>query len=155
MYLSSLARKVLIGLTALVVLFLFVPLAYVALLAFNKSNSISFGGFSTRWWSVAFHDPDVRDALSGSIKTATLATFLALILGTLASFAVHRFEFFGRQAISFFVILPIALPGIVTGIALNSAFKQILGIQLGFLTLVVAHTTFCIVVVFNSGTSSA
>ena len=84
------------------------------------------------------------------MKTAAVATFLALLLGTLASLAVHRYRFFGRNVVSFAVILPIALPGIVTGIALNAAFRQILGWRLGFVTLVVAHTTFCIVVVYNN-----
>jgi putative spermidine/putrescine transport system permease protein len=150
MYLSLLARRVLAGLTAFVIVFLYAPIAYVVLLSFNKSRSIIFDGFTATWWTKTFENEEVRRALVGSVKTAIVATVLALILGTLASLAVHRFAFFGRDAVSFAVILPIALPGIVTGIALNAAFRQILGWQLGFLTLVVAHTTFCIVVVFNN-----
>ena len=118
-------------------------------------HRISFFGrdvvsFTTKWWGQAFRDEAVRAALSGSVKTATAATIVALILGTLASLAVHRFSFFGRDVVSFAVILPIALPGIVTGIALNAGFRQVLGWQLGFVTLIVAHATFCIVVVFNN-----
>jgi putative spermidine/putrescine transport system permease protein len=154
MYLSASVRRILGALTIAVVAFLFLPLGYVALLAFNRSKGLTFTGFSTKWWGVALHDADIskeiRSALAGSLKTAITATVIALILGTLASFAVHRFNFFGRQAISFFVILPIALPGIVTGIALNAGFREILHVKLGFLTLVVAHATFCIVVVFNN-----
>ena len=150
MHISSLSRRVLSALTALVVVFLYAPIAYVLLLSFNRDRSIIFGGFTTKWWGETFGDTEVRTALVGSLKTAALATILALILGTLASLAVHRFQFFGRSIVSFAVILPIALPGIVTGIALNAAFRQILGWRLGFLTLVVAHTTFCIVVVFNN-----
>ena len=130
--------------------FLYAPIAYVVLLAFNRARSIIFSGFTLHWWGDAWHNSEVRAALWGSVRTAVAATFLALVLGTLASFAVHRYRFFGREAVGFAVILPIALPGIVTGIALNSAFRQILGIRLGFLTLVVAHTTFCIVVVYNN-----
>ena len=85
-----------------------------------------------------------------SLKTGALATAIALVLGTLASLAVARHRFFGRETISFLVILPIALPGIVTGIALNSTFTQVLGIDLSLFTIVVAHATFCIVVVYNN-----
>jgi putative spermidine/putrescine transport system permease protein len=150
MHLSVLARRSLAILAGVVVCFLYAPIAYVVLLSFNRDRSIIYGGFTTKWWGQAFGDSEVRDALFASAKTAMVATTLALILGTLASLAVARFEFFGRGAVSFAVILPIALPGIVTGIALNAGFRQILGWRLGFLTLVVAHTTFCIVVVFNN-----
>ena len=150
MRLSSFSRRVLAGLSGLVIVFLYAPIAYVVLLSFNRARSIIFEGFTTTWWPQAFRNEEVRKALAGSVKTAVVATLLALVLGTLASLAVHRFDFFGRDAVSFAVILPIALPGIVTGIALNAAFRQVLGWQLGFLTLVVAHATFCIVVVFNN-----
>ncbi len=150
MRLSKLSRRVLAGLAGLVIFFLYAPIAYVILLSFNQARSIIYEGFTTRWWGQTFRNEEVREALAGSVKTAVVATIVALVLGTLASLAVHRFTFFGRDAVSFMVILPIALPGIVTGIALNAAFRQILGWQLGFLTLVVAHATFCIVVVFNN-----
>jgi putative spermidine/putrescine transport system permease protein len=164
MNLSPLARRTLGTLTALILAFLFAPIAYVFLLAFNKERSIIFSGFSTEWWSVAFRNEEVRTALWGSVRTALVAALLAVVLGTLLSLAVHRYEFFGRQTLSFLVVLPIALPGIITGIALNSAFrrmldvsifgrqpiKTLLGSQLGFRTLVVAHATFCIVVVYNN-----
>ena len=101
------------------------------------------------WWNQAFSTSGPRDALWTSVKTALAATGVALVLGTMASFAVQRFKFFGRDSVSLLVILPIALPGIVTGIALNAAFRQV-GIELGLLTLVVAHATFCIVVVYNN-----
>ncbi len=164
MYLSKNTRRLLGLITSLVLLFLFSPIAYVFLLAFNKERSIIFSSFSTKWWGVAWKNEEVRTALVGSIKTALTAALLAIILGTLLSLAVHRYSFFGRNTLSFLVVLPIALPGIVTGIALNSAFRRItdvrvfglhpfrtiLGTQLGFRTLVVAHATFCIVVVYNN-----
>jgi putative spermidine/putrescine transport system permease protein len=150
MHLSLLARRFLATFTGLVVIFLFAPIAYVILLSFNRERSIIFSGFSAEWWGVAWRNEEVRTALWGSVRTASVATVLSLVLGTLAAFAVHRFRFFGREAVSFLVILPIALPGIVTGIALNAAFRQILGVKLGFVTLVVAHSTFCIVVVYNN-----
>jgi putative spermidine/putrescine transport system permease protein len=164
MYLSAAARRLLGAITALVILFLFAPIAYVFLLAFNKPASIIFSSFSTKWFPVAWHDTDVRTALLGSVKTALAAALIAVVLGTLLSLAVQRYSFFGREALSFLVVLPISLPGIVTGIALNSAFRRILdtkvfgghpfravfGSELGFRTLVVAHATFCIVVVYNN-----
>jgi putative spermidine/putrescine transport system permease protein len=84
-----------------------------------------------------------------SLKTGCAATIVALVLGTLAAFALQRFRFFGRDTVNLVLILPIALPGIVTGVALNSAFRQV-NFQLGFASLVVAHATFCIVTVFNN-----
>ena len=150
MYLSTAVRRGIAILTAAVVLFLYAPIAYLGLLAFNRERSIIFSGFTLKWWGVAWRDHEVRRALWGSVRTATMATLVALVLGTLASLAVHRYRFFGRTTVSFAVILPIALPGIVTGIALNAAFRQILGVKLGFFTLVVAHATFCLVVVFNN-----
>ena len=85
-----------------------------------------------------------------SVEVALLATLIALVLGTMCAMALTRYSFFGRNSISLLVILPIALPGIVTGIALNNAFRTIFGWELGFLTIVVAHATFCIVTVFNN-----
>ena len=95
----------------------------------------------------------MRDALWTSLKAATGATPIALLLGTLASFAVARYRFFGRETISFLVVLPIALPGIVTGMALNATFREVLdpfGIGLGLFTVIVGHATFCIVVIYNN-----
>jgi putative spermidine/putrescine transport system permease protein len=135
----------------LVLLFLFVPIAIICLYAFNRSNVQSWPikGLSTRWISVAWHDPQVRSALWLSLKAGAFATAIALILGSLAAFAVHRFRFFGREAVSLLLVLPLALPGIVTGIALNSAF-QFAGVNLSLVTIVVGHATFCIVVVYNN-----
>jgi putative spermidine/putrescine transport system permease protein len=149
MHLSRFARTLIGSFTALVVLFLWAPIIYAGLLAFNRDKSTIFGGFSTKWWEPAFTDPEVLDALWGSLKVAYVATVLALVLGTLLAFALQRFSFFGKNAISFVVILPIALPGILTGLALNAAFRT-LGFSLGFKSLSVAHATFCIVVVHNN-----
>ena len=98
----------------------------------------------------AVENPGARDAFFTSIQVALIATAVALVLGTLAALAVSRHRFFGRETISFLVILPIALPGIVTGIALNSTFSQVFGIDLSLFTVVVGHATFCIVVVYNN-----
>ena len=92
----------------------------------------------------------MRDALLTSLKAGLGATAIALVLGTLAALAVARHRFFGREAVSFLVILPIALPGIVTGMALNSTFTEVLGVELSLFTIIVGHATFCIVVVYNN-----
>jgi len=135
----------------LVLAFLFVPIVLIVLYAFNRSNIESWPieGFSLHWYSVASHDPQVRSAFLLSVKVGLFATVLALLLGSAVAYALHQFRFFGREAISLLLVLPLALPGIITGIALNSFFS-FTGIQLGTLTIVIGHTTFCIVVVFNN-----
>ena len=136
---------------ALVLLFLFIPIALIVLYAFNKSNIQSWPipGVTTHWFAVAWDDSQVRSALWLSVQVGLTATALALVLGGMVSFALHQFRFFGRDAISLLLVLPIALPGIITGIALNSFFS-FTGIQFSILTIVAGHATFCIVVVFNN-----
>ena len=137
--------------TALTLVFVYTPIVVIALYAFNESRIQAWPikGVTLEWFDRALHNPGVRDALMLSIKAALGATFLALVLGTLASIAVARYRFFGRETISFLVILPIALPGIVTGMALNATFNTA-GVTLGLVTIIVGHATFCIVVVYNN-----
>ena len=132
--------------------FIYVPLLVIALESFSEARTFEWPppGFTLDWYDKAFDSTGARDAFLYSLKTAAIATGLALVLGTLASLGVARYDFFGRETISFLVILPIALPGIVTGIALNSTFTQVFGIDLSLFTIVVAHATFCIVVVYNN-----
>jgi putative spermidine/putrescine transport system permease protein len=106
-------------------------------------------GLSVKWFSVAWHDPQVRSAFLLSLKAAAAATVISLLLGTAAAFGVHRFRFFGREAVSLLLVLPLSLPGIITGIALNSAFN-FAGIRLALSTIIIGHATFCIVVVYNN-----
>lgn len=137
--------------TALTLVFVYTPIVVIALYAFNESRIQAWPikGVTLEWFDRALHNPGVRDALMLSIKAALGATLLALVLGTLASIAVARYRFFGRETISFLVILPIALPGIVTGMALNATFNTA-GVTLGLVTIIVGHATFCIVVVYNN-----
>jgi putative spermidine/putrescine transport system permease protein len=132
--------------------FIYAPLVVIVLYAFNENVTQGWpiDNFSTKWFSVAYHDEAVRGALWLSVQAALGATVLALALGTLASLAVSRYGFFGRETISFLVILPIALPGIITGLALQATFQNA-GIPFGLLTIIVGHATFCIVVVYNNG----
>jgi len=136
---------------ALVLAFLFLPIVFIVVYAFNKSNIESWpiSHFSLHWFAVAWHDPQVRSAFLLSVRVGLVATAVAMLLGSAVAFALHKFRFFGRDAISFLLVLPIALPGIITGIALNSFFS-FTGIQLGTLTIVIGHATFCIVVVYNN-----
>jgi putative spermidine/putrescine transport system permease protein len=135
----------------LVLAFLFAPIAVICLYAFNSSNVQSWPihGLSTKWLSVAWNDPQVRAALLLSLKAALLATLIALVLGSAAAFGVYRYRFFGREAVSLLVVLPLSLPGIITGIALNSAF-HFAGVGLSLTTIIIGHATFCIVVVYNN-----
>jgi putative spermidine/putrescine transport system permease protein len=148
---SKLLRAVLRVWVALVLAFLFVPIALIVLYAFNRSNIESWpiSGFSLHWFALAWDDPQVRSAFLLSLRVGLFATALALLLGSAVAYALHQFRFFGREAISLLLVLPLALPGIITGIALNSFFS-FTGIQFGTLTVVVGHTTFCIVVVYNN-----
>jgi putative spermidine/putrescine transport system permease protein len=146
---------VLRGLTGLTLAFIYMPLAVICLYAFNERRSLVWPlqGLTTKWFGRAIDNPGVRDALLVSLKAALGATVIAVLLGSLAALAVSRHRFFGREAISFLVILPIALPGIVTGMALNATFRNLpdpFGIELGLFTIMVGHATFCIVVVFNN-----
>jgi putative spermidine/putrescine transport system permease protein len=135
----------------IVLLFLFLPIAVVVLYAFNKSNVQSWpiAGLSTKWFSVAWHDQQVRSSLLLSVKAGLYATAIAVVLGSAAAFGVHKFTFFGKEAVSLLLVLPLALPGIITGIALNSTFT-FAGIDLSLMTIVIGHATFCIVVVYNN-----
>jgi putative spermidine/putrescine transport system permease protein len=132
--------------------FIYVPLIVIAIYAFNASAILHWPptGLTVDWFSKAFHDTAARDALWTSVRVALVATAIALLLGTLASLAVGRHRFFGRETVSFLVILPIALPGIVTGVALSNTFTQVLGVNLSLLTVIVGHATFCIVLVYNN-----
>ncbi|MBV8395321.1 MAG: ABC transporter permease [Actinobacteria bacterium] len=135
----------------LVLLFLYVPIVVICLYAFNKSNVQSWpiSGWTTHWFGSAIHNGDMQQALWLSLKAAALATVAAIALGSAAAFGVHRFRFFGREAVSFLLVLPIALPGIITGMALNSYFT-FWKLNFGLLTIVIGHATFCVVVVYNN-----
>jgi len=132
--------------------FLHFPILIIFMYAFNTQDAaFSFPpqGFTLKWFSVAFSRPDVLEAIKLSLKIALIATLIAMVLGTLASLALYRRAFFGKDVISLVVILPIALPGIITGLALLAAFKT-LGIEPGMFTIIVGHATFCVVIVFNN-----
>ncbi|WP_206050889.1 ABC transporter permease [Nocardioides speluncae] len=152
MILSSSARRVLAVLTWAVLALIYVPLIVVVFNSFNTNQAMTWppDGFTLTWWKRAWESQGAREAVLTSLQVAALATLTALVLGTLLAFALQRFDFFGKSSVNLLVILPIALPGIVTGIALNNAFKGIMNVELSLLTLVVAHATFCIVTVFNN-----
>jgi putative spermidine/putrescine transport system permease protein len=152
MQLSGSSRWLLRLGTAVTLAFLYLPLLVILVYAFNSTRVQKWppAGLTFSWFDRALHNPGVRDALWTSVKCGLLATAVALLLGTMAAVAVARYRFFGREAVSFLVVLPIALPGIVTAMALNSTFTQVLGVSLGLLTIVIGHATFCIVVVFNN-----
>jgi putative spermidine/putrescine transport system permease protein len=138
--------------SALVIAFLWIPLVIIALYAFNSSNIQGWPitSWTLHWFSVAWHDPDVRSSLWLSVKAGLLATGAALVLGTMAAAAVARFRFFGRETISFLLILPLALPGIITGMALNSFLFSFAKLTPSLWTIVIGHATFCVVVVYNN-----
>lgn len=132
--------------------FLHLPILLIFLYAFTteeKSYQFPPPGYTLQWFAVAWNRPDVWEAMGLSVRVASISTAVALVLGTLCAAAVSRTRFFGRETISLLVILPIALPGIITGIALRSAFS-FAEIPFSFWTIVLGHATFCVVVVYNN-----
>ena len=148
-------EKAPLGLTAtavLVLLFLHLPIWVILLYTFTTdiaAFTFPLPGFTLTWWGKALTRTDFWQALWLSVRVATIATTVALVLGTLAAAAVHRSRFFGREVVSLLLLLPIALPGIVTGIALRSSIS-ILDIPFSFWTIVIGHATFCVVTVYNN-----
>jgi putative spermidine/putrescine transport system permease protein len=132
--------------------FIYIPLIVVGIYAFNASAILEWPppGLTLDWFPKAIENEAAREAFVTSVKAGLAATAIAVVLGTLASLAVARYRFFGRETISFLVILPIALPGIVTGVAFSNTFTQVLGVELSLFTVIVGHATFCIVVVYNN-----
>ena len=132
--------------------FLHLPILLIFLYAFTteeKSYQFPPPGYTLQWFAVTWNRPDVWEAMGLSVRVAVISTAVALVLGTLCAAAVSRTKFFGREAVSLLVILPIALPGIITGIALRSAFS-FAEIPFSFWTIVLGHATFCVVVVYNN-----
>ena len=143
-----------IGLTlwaVLVIAFLWVPLVIIALYAFNSSTIQSWPipGWTFHWFTITWHNQEARSAFTLSLKVGAVTTAIALVLGSMAAFAIARFRFFGRESVSFLLVLPIALPGIITGMALNSFFT-FNHINLSLWTIVIGHATFCVVIVYNN-----
>lgn len=134
-----------------VLAFLYLPLVVLALYAFNPSKLQVWPptGFTLHWFGEALANSALIGAIGNSLIVAVFATAMALVLGTLAALAVQRYDFFGRHTISFFLILPIALPGVVTGIALRTSFVTF-GIPFGLFTIIVGHATFCVVIAYNN-----
>jgi putative spermidine/putrescine transport system permease protein len=149
---SRLTRVLLRAGAGLTLAFIYLPLILIAVYAFNESVTQHWPieNWSTKWFSAAWHDANVRDALWLSLQAALGATVVALVLGTLLSLAVSRYSFFGRDTVSLVVILPLALPGIITGLALQTTYQTI-GMQYGLLTIIIGHATFCVMIVYNNG----
>jgi putative spermidine/putrescine transport system permease protein len=148
---SRLTRILLRCGAGLTLAFIYLPLILIAVYAFNESVTQRWpiDEFSTKWFSAAWNDEKVREALWLSVQAALGATVVALVLGTLLSLAVSRYSFFGRDTVSLIVILPIALPGIITGLALQTTYTTV-GIHYGLLTIIIGHATFCVVIVYNN-----
>jgi putative spermidine/putrescine transport system permease protein len=153
--LSALSRGILIALVGFILIFMYVPLLVLVLNSFNQSNISSWPiqGFSFKWWEFAATYEPIRTALLNSLIVATGSMIIASILGTLVAFALKGFDFFGKGTVNLLVVLPIALPGVVTGVAFSNTYNTFLspaGFNIGYFGMIVAHATFCIVMVFNN-----
>ena len=148
---GALGRALLRIATGAVLFFMYAPLALVIIYAFSDTGTTAWPptSLSLKWLEIAVANTGLRDAFLTSIAVALGATVIALLLGSLAALAVARHAFFGREVVSFVLIFPIALPGIVTGMALSTTFATI-GLPLGVLAIIVGHATFCIVLVYNN-----
>ena len=137
--------------TGLILAFIYLPIGIIVLYSFNAAKVATWPitSFTLDWYVKAFNDAGIRSSFATSVQVAIGATILAIVLGSLLALAVARFRFFGRETIAFIVILPLALPGIVTGLALNTAFRAI-GFDFGVTTIIVGHATFCVVVIYNN-----
>lgn len=137
--------------TIAVLSFIYLPIVVLVIYAFNSSRIQTWppSSFTLQWFVEAAGNPEILAALKNSLIAASVATTLALALGTLASLAVQRYDFFGKQTISFIFVLPLALPGVITGIALRTSYTTF-GIDLGLMTIILGHATFCVVVIYNN-----
>jgi putative spermidine/putrescine transport system permease protein len=137
--------------TVVTLVFIYAPIVLIFVYSLNAGTTTVWPpvGLSFRWYVEALQNTGLQQAFLTSIIAALGATVIALVLGTLAAFAVSRRQFFGREAVSFVVIFPLALPGIITGMALSATFAR-LGIPLGYFAIVIGHATFCIVLVYNN-----
>jgi ABC-type spermidine/putrescine transport system permease subunit II len=148
---SSLANSALTTAAILVFVFLYIPLAIVVLYSFSGEtvNVWPIGSYTTRWYGEMWNDPQIRRGIELSVKIGLISAGLAILLGTLAALAIDRFNFRGKGTLRFFVVLPITLPGIVTGIAMLSFFS-LSGTDLSNRTIIIGHTTFCITLILNN-----
>jgi len=152
---SRTAKIGLIAVVGFVLAFMYIPLFVVIINSFNAQQLSSWPieDFSLYWWEFAANYEPIRLALLNSVIVATVAMVIASALGTLVAFALNRYEFFGKSTVNLLVVLPIALPGVVTGVAFSNTYSNFLspiGIDIGYFGLIVSHATFCIVMVFNN-----
>ncbi|MDA8862950.1 ABC transporter permease [Pontimonas sp.] len=152
---SRIAKVGLLAIVGFILAFMYIPLFVVILNSFNEAQLSSWPieNFSLYWWEFAASYEPIRLALLNSVIVATTAMVIASLLGTLVAFALNRYEFFGKSTVNLLVVLPIALPGVVTGVAFSNTYSNFLsplGIDIGYFGLIVSHATFCIVMVFNN-----
>jgi len=152
---SRTAKIGLLAVVGFVLAFMYIPLFVVIINSFNAQQLSSWPieDFSLYWWEFAANYEPIRLALLNSVIVATVAMVIASVLGTLVAFALNRYEFFGKSTVNLLVVLPIALPGVVTGVAFSNTYSNFLspiGIDIGYFGLIVSHATFCIVMVFNN-----
>jgi putative spermidine/putrescine transport system permease protein len=152
---SKTAKVALLAIVGFILAFMYIPLFVVILNSFNEAQLSSWPieNFSLYWWEFAASYEPIRLALLNSVIVATAAMVIASLLGTLVAFALNRYEFFGKSTVNLLVVLPIALPGVVTGVAFSNTYSNFLspiGIDIGYFGLIISHATFCIVMVFNN-----
>lgn len=138
---------------ALIYAFLYIPIAIVIWLSFNDARySLLWHGFTWKWYVTLAHDADIIQVAINSLILGIFAASLATVLGAFAAINLYRYRFFGHKGIYNLLFMMIIMPDIVIAIALLLLFKT-LHLKLGFWTLLLAHTTFCLPFVFITTSS--
>lgn len=135
-------QRGLVGLSLLVLAFLYVPIVILVLFSFNDSSVTSFplSGFTLRWYQQFLANNQMLTALGNSLIVASFATLLSVVIGVTAALALDRYSFPGKGLFRNAILLPLSLPGIVTGIAMLNFYKQI-GIPQSLTAVVIGHAT--------------
>ena len=141
-----LRRNGIVVYAGLAIAYLLLPIALIAVFSFNDPEgkfNYTWNGFTTKYWTDAFGEPELNDAMITSLQLAAVTTIVATILGTLIALALVRYQFHGRRAANLLIVIPMTTPEVVIGAALLSLFVSFT-VTLGFATLVIAHVMFAI-----------
>ena len=130
--------------TALVLLFLYLPIVLVVAYSFNDSKlNVLWEGFTLRWYAQLWSDEPLMTALKNSLLIAAGTTVISCILGTMAAWLLYRYCFPAARAVYGLVFFPMIVPEIIMGVSLLLLFDM-MHAELGFATVIIAHVTFCV-----------
>ena len=128
--------------TAGVMAFLYLPILVLIVFSFNDNRitTLPLRGFTLRWYEAFINNADIQEAIVNSLYVATCATAITIVIGTTAAFALDRVDFPGKTVFRRAVLLPISLPGLITGISMLNLFR-LMGMNLSLETVILGHAT--------------